>query len=258
MKVATWNVNSLRVRLDHLRRWVDLAQPDVVALQETKVVDALFPVQPLEAMGFVHQAWYGQPTYNGVAILSRQPLTDVRKGMGDAVDDPQARVLSATVGGVRVVCCYVPNGTEVGSPAFHYKLQWLTRLKQMLAASHQPQNEVLVCGDINIAPDDPDVWDPFRCEGRLLCHPEERGRLASLLSWGLEDAWRHHNPFGTDFSWWDYRRMGFQRNQGLRIDHVFLTKPLMARCTEVQMWREVRGWSSPSDHIPVVAHLADR
>jgi len=255
MKVATWNVNSLRARLDHVRRWTEeLGGADVVLLQETKLTDDLFPAEALRDMGYTHLAWYGEPTYNGVAILSRHPIEDVQLGFDDE-DDPQKRLISGTVQGVRVYGCYVPNGTEVGSPRFHYKLRWLDRLRALLDRKHDPTEDVLVCGDMNIAPDDPDVWDPFRCEGRLLFHPDERAKLTHLLDWGLADAWREQHPFANDFSWWDYRRMGFQRNQGLRIDHVFLSESLMKRVSDVRIDRDVRGWDTPSDHVPVVATI---
>lgn len=256
LKIATWNVNSLRVRLGHLERWLAESQTDVVCLQETKCVDAEFPADEIRAMGWEHVCFWGEQTYNGVAVVSRLPLSDVQLGMDDDEDDGQARIVAATVAGIRIYGCYVPNGQAVGSPKFAYKLRWLERLRSWIARVHTPDDPVLVCGDMNIAPDDLDTWDPFRTEGQLLCHPDERARLAALLDWGLVDSFREQNPFASEFSWWDYRRMGFERNHGLRIDHVFLTRPLMDRCRDVRIWRDVRGWEQPSDHVPVVVELA--
>lgn len=255
MKIATWNVNSLRVRLGHLERWLTLAEPDVVCLQETKLVDAEFPKDEIHRFGYEHVCFWGEQTYNGVAILSRWPLEDVRLGMDDEEEDAQARIAAATVKGVRIYNCYVPNGQAVGSPKFAYKLRWLERLHAWIARVHTPADRVLVCGDMNIAPDDLDTWDPFRTEGQLLCHPEERARLQAMLDWGLFDAFRELHPFASEFSWWDYRRMGFERNHGLRIDHIFVTRPLMDRARDVTLFREVRGWEQPSDHIPVQIDL---
>lgn len=255
MRIATWNVNSLRVRLGHLQRWLAMAEPDVVCLQETKVIDEEFPVDAIRACGYDHVCFWGEQTYNGVAILSKQPLHDVQLGIADHEHDTQPRVAAATVGGIRVYSCYVPNGQAVGSPKFAYKLRWLERLRLWIARDHQPSDPVLVCGDMNIAPDDLDTWDPFQTEGKLLCHPEERARLQRLLDWGLVDAWRERHPFTSEFTWWDYRRMGFERNHGLRIDHVFVTRPLFERTRDVTIWREVRGWEQPSDHVPVSIDL---
>jgi len=255
VRVATWNVNSLRVRLGHLERWLAEARPDVVCLQETKVVDDDFPVEAIRGFGYDHVCFWGEQTYNGVAILSKLPLTDIHLGIDDHEHDTQPRVAAATVAGVRIYTCYVPNGQAVGSPKFAYKLRWLDRLRMWIARDHTPDDAVLVCGDMNIAPDDLDTWDPFQTEGQLLCHPEERERLRRLLDWGLVDAWRELHPFTSEFTWWDYRRMGFERNHGLRIDHIFVTRPLFERTRDVTIWREVRGWDQPSDHVPVSIDL---
>jgi len=253
LRIATWNVNSLRARLDLTLRWLGEAKPDVVCLQETKVTDNLFPIEAIREAGWAHVAWYGQPTYNGVAMLSRHPLSDVRKGFDDGVDDPQARLIGATVQGIRVYGLYVPNGHAVGSEKFFYKLQWLERFLAILNAETSSDQPVLVCGDLNIAPDDVDVWDPFEMEGKLLCHTEERRRLQDWMDWGLHDAFRVHEPFACDYSWWDYRQMGFERNHGLRIDHILVTPSLLERCQGVEIHRHTRGWDKPSDHAPVVA-----
>jgi exodeoxyribonuclease-3 len=253
LKLATWNVNSLRIRIPHLEKWAKKAKPDLVCLQETKTEDAEFPVAEIEALGFPHLAFIGEKSYNGVALLSRTPLEGVIAGFGDGVDDPHPRMISAMVAGIRVVCCYVPNGQQLGSPAFAYKLAWFDRLRAFLGRIATPDDPVAVVGDMNVAPEEQDVWDPFQCDGQVLFHPLERQKIQDLLGWGLTDAFRTRQPFASQFSWWDYRGMGFQRNHGLRIDHVFVTKPLLARCTSVVIEREVRTWKDPSDHVPVVA-----
>ncbi|MBW1878119.1 MAG: exodeoxyribonuclease III [Deltaproteobacteria bacterium] len=257
MRVATWNVNSLRVRLPHLQRWVEAAHPDVVCLQETKVVDDKFPVQALQALGFPHLAFSGEKTYNGVAILSRHPLHEVQKGFSTPPLDVQHRMIAATVEGIRVIDCYVPVGQKVGSPKFTYKLAWLSRLKQEARAA-VASGDTVVCGDLNVALDDLDVWDPFEWEGRILFHPNEREALRRVLAVGLVDAYRQVHPRGTDYSWWDYRQRAWSFNHGLRIDHVLVSSSLSPRVRDVTVWRETRGWdepAKPSDHCPVTVDL---
>lgn len=256
MKLVTFNVNSLRARIGHVARLVETWSPDVLCLQETKVEDGGFPHETFETLGYVHRLIHGQRTYNGVAILSKLPLDDTIISMSDGVNDDHARVLSATVGGVRVVNLYVPNGQAVGTDKFHYKLQWLDRLRAFLNR-FDPTQPVAVVGDLNIAPTDLDVWDPFVWEGVVLCHPTERARFAALLDWGLVDVWRERNPFKTEFSWWDYQKMGWPRNQGLRIDHALLSASAQSRCSQVQILREVRGWEGASDHAPVLVTFTE-
>lgn len=257
MKVATWNVNSLRPRLEHLARWLDAAKPDVVCLQETKVTDDLFPHEEIAAMGYPHRAVWGQKTYNGVALLSKLPLEDVRTGLDglpvEADGVAQARIISALVGGVRVVDCYVPNGAEVGADKYAYKLAWLARLRETLAALEA--TDLLVCGDFNIAPTDADAFDPFETTGQILCSEAERAAWRSLVDLGLTDAWRKKSPFASAYSWWPYQGGGFRKNQGFRIDHVLLSTPLMRRCRAAVIDREPRTWDKPSDHAPVVVDL---
>lgn len=256
MKIATWNVNSLRMRQAHLAQWVRAAKPDVLCLQETKLEDSEFPREALVALGYPHVVFRGERSYNGVAMLSKVPLEDVQFGFGDDVDDPQPRLVSARAGGIRVIGCYVPNGQEVGSPKFAYKLAWYDRLLAWLSRIATPGDPVLLCGDMNVAPQEADVWDPFTCAGKVLFHPAERERIAALLAWGLVDAWREKHPFASQFTWWDYQAMGFVRNHGLRIDHVFVSRPLFTRCQGVTIERAVRTWKQPSDHVPVVATFA--
>jgi exodeoxyribonuclease-3 len=257
MKIVTWNVNSLRVREDHVRRFVTEHAPDVLCLQETKVEDKKFPHALFDELGLVHRTIHGQKTYNGVAIASRLPLTDPVAGftVGDA--DEQARMIRATVGGVRVICCYVPNGSSVGSEKFSYKLQWLGRLRAELDALGGPDRPVVVCGDFNIAPAEADVWDPFEAENELLFHPLEHQALAGVTAWGLRDALRIVAPTGQHFSWWDYRQGAFRRNHGYRIDHLWVSEALADRVRGVTTGRDVRGWEQPSDHAPVTLDLED-
>lgn len=254
MKLATWNVNSLKVRLPHLLRWLAEHPVDILCLQETKLTDDKFPVAELNAIGY-EVAFSGQKTYNGVAILSRLPITDVQKN-NPLFDDPQQRIVAATIGGLRVVCAYVPNGQALDSDKFVYKLAWLAALRDWLAQelAHHPQLAVL--GDYNIAPEDRDVHDPLEWEGSVHVSPPERAALATLAALGLQDAFRLFEQPEKSYSWWDYRMMGFRRNRGLRIDHILLSPALAAVCSACIIDREPRKWEQPSDHTPVVATLA--
>lgn len=251
MKIATWNVNSLRVRLPQVLQWLETARPDVLALQETKLADDKFPVDEITAAGY-QVAFHGQPTYNGVAILSRNKLADVRFGMPGFEDD-QARVLAATIDGVRVLDLYVPNGQEVGSEKYAYKLRWLEHLAGVVAAELEKHPNLVVLGDFNIAPADPDVHDPDAWRGRILFSDAEKAALRRLTDLGLVDSFRLFEQDENVFSWWDYRAAGFRRNLGLRIDLVLLSKALAAGCTDASVDRAPRGWERPSDHAPAIA-----
>ncbi len=260
MKIATWNVNSIRARHDRVLRWLERHEPDVLCLQELKVTEASFPLLSIEAAGY-RSAVLGQKTYNGVAILARQPLEDVRLGL--SADDPQARLISARVGGVRVLSAYFPNGRTVGSESYEYKLDWMSRLRNELEASYDPGEPLALCGDFNVAPEPRDVHDPAAWEASVLFHPSVREALESIRGFGLVDCFRLHHSEGQLFSWWDYRMLGFPKNRGLRIDHIFVTRPLVDRCREAFIDREERKGKQPSDHAPVmatfdVAGLAER
>jgi exodeoxyribonuclease-3 len=252
MKLVTWNVNSIRARHDRVVEWLGRHAPDVLCLQEIKVVDESFPGDAFAAAGY-QLAVHGQKTYNGVAIASRLPLADVTRGLGDGVDDPQARLIAATVGGVRVVNTYFPNGGELGSDKYAYKLRWMERLLAWLRAHADPAGLLALVGDFNVAPDDRDTWDPALWAGQTLCSDAERARLAEVRAWGLHDAFRRHHVDGGLYTWWDYRNLAFAKKQGLRIDHVYATAPLLARCTACEIDREARKGKEPSDHAPVVA-----
>ena len=255
MKLATWNVNSLKVRLGHLLDWVARHQPDVVCVQETKLEDAKFPVADLEAAGY-RSAYSGQKTYNGVAIISRTPLEAVTAGIPDFADE-QKRVLSATVAGVRIVCAYVPNGQSVESDKYRYKLDWLAAFERWLGTELKVHSRLAVLGDYNIAPDERDVHDPQLWEGQVLFSAPEREAFQRLLGLGFKDSFRQFDQPERSFTWWDYRMNAFRRKIGLRIDHVLLSTDLAARCTGCAIDLEPRRLERPSDHAPVVAEISE-
>ena len=250
MKIASWNVNSLNVRLPHLQRWLDEAKPDVVALQETKQEDHKFPEDALLELGY-RSVFSGQKTYNGVAIISRLPFTGECVNAIPGFDDPQKRVLAATVGDARIVDLYVVNGEAVGSGKFDYKLRWLAAVREWLRAEIAAHPNLVVLGDFNIAPDDRDVFDPRRWREKVLCSSPEREAYRALLELGLHDSFRLFNDEAGHHSWWDYRLSGFERGWGLRIDLVLVSEALKARCVAVGIDREPRSWERPSDHTPV-------
>ena len=253
MKLATWNVNSLKVRLPHVLQWLAEHQVDVLCLQETKMTDDKFPVAAIEAAGY-QVAFSGQKTYNGVAILSRLPLADVVRN-NPRYPDEQQRILAATIAGMRVVCAYVPNGQSVDSDKYVYKLAWLAALRDWLAEEALCHAELAVVGDYNIAPEDRDVHDPAAWVGQVLVSERERAALSGLIGLGLQDAFRLFEQADKSFSWWDYRQLGFRLNKGLRIDHILLSQPLAARCSACVIDRVPRKWEQPSDHAPVIATI---
>ena len=253
MLLATWNVNSLRVRLPQLKDWLAANPMDAVALQETKLPDADFPKDEIEALG-LHVAFSGQRTYNGVAILAKQPLEDVVAGI-PGFEDEQKRVLAATIGGVRVIDVYVPNGQAVGSDKFEYKLRWLTALREYVAAEFAQHPRLVVLGDYNIAPEDRDVHDPKAWEGSVHVSEPERASLKALLAVGLEDCFRRFEQPEKSFSWWDYRMMAFRRNAGLRIDLILASSQMAGKCVECRIDKSPRKLERPSDHTPVVARF---
>jgi len=257
MKLATWNVNSLRVRLPHLLEWLAGESPEIVCLQEIKLEDAKFPLTELEAAGY-HCAWSGQKTYNGVAILSRTSLAEVTTGM-PSFPDEQKRIIAATIGGgaeaVRVVCAYVPNGQAVDSEKYEYKLKWLEVFRLWLDEELGKHPLLAVLGDYNIAPADEDVYDPKAWEGQVLCSPREREAFRRLLALGLKDSFRMFTQREKSFTWWDYRLNAFKRNLGLRIDHILLSSELASFCQACSIDVEPRRLERPSDHAPVMAEL---
>lgn len=253
MKIATWNVNSLKVRLPHLTDWLVSNQPDVICLQELKLEDAKFPREALELAGY-SAAFSGQKTYNGVAILARQAPEEVHCGL-PGFEDPQKRVIAATIAGVRVICLYAPNGQAVGSEKYDYKLRWYAALRDWLAAELVRYPHLAVLGDLNIAPEDRDVHDPKSWEGQVHVSEPERAAFRALLGLGFKDAFRLFEQTEKSYSWWDYRMMAFRRNAGLRIDFVLLSPALVPKCTACTIDKSPRKLERPSDHTPVVAEL---
>jgi len=251
MRIATWNVNSLRVRMEHLGRWLAEHAVDAIALQELKLTDDHFPHADFEAMGLT-AAWYGQKTYNGVAIVSRGVPGEVTTGIPDDAD-PQRRVIAATLGPIRLVNVYVPNGQAVGSEKYTYKLAWLERLRGYLATLFEQHEYLLVAGDFNIAPEDRDVHDPAAWEGSVHVSEPEREALGKIAALGLSDVFRRFEQPKNAWSWWDYRMNAFRRDRGLRIDLMLASPALAARCTACTIDRTPRGWERPSDHAPVTA-----
>jgi exodeoxyribonuclease III len=249
--VASWNVNSLRVRLPQLVEWLPATTIDVIGLQETKLTDDAFPQAELEALGY-HVARSGQKTYNGVALLSRNPLTDLVTDFSD-YDDPQRRLLAASSSGVRYVNVYVPNGQAVGADKYEYKLRWLKSLHRFLKQELAQHPRLVVMGDFNIAPDDRDVHDPVLWKDQILCSAAEREALQGLLQLGLADSFRLFDQATGSFSWWDYRQAGFRRNLGLRIDLILASSELATQCRQAHIDTEPRRAERPSDHTPVLA-----
>ncbi len=250
MRIATWNVNSLRVRLPQLLEWLRAHSPEVVALQETKLLDEAFPVAELAAAGY-RSVWSGQRSYNGVALLARDDPADVLRDM-PGYDDPQRRVLAANIAGVRVINVYVPNGQSVGSDKYLYKLGWFRALCRWLRQELAAHPHLVVLGDFNVAPEDRDVHDPAAWVGSVLVSPDERAALQAALDLGLIDVFRRFEQPPRSYSWWDYRAGAFQRNNGLRIDLLLATPALAERCTACTIDREPRRVAQASDHAPVI------
>src|SRR6201993_822012 len=254
MKIASWNINSLRKRQDRLFAWLEATKPDVVCLQETKCPDDQFPALALRAVGY-YSACHGEKSYNGVAILAKAELRDVRPSLCDEVIDPQARVIAATVGNLRVFSIYAPNGQAVGSPAYQYKLHWYHRLRDCIA--NEQSTDIVVCGDFNVAPEDIDVYDPSLWRGTIMCSDSERAAFQKLCEIGLHDTLRIHHKEGELFSWWDYQMRAFEKNRGLRIDAVLASDEVAKKCVASGIDRDMRKGKEPSDHAPVWAEFED-
>ncbi len=254
MQIVTWNVNSIRARMPRVLEFLDRVQPDIVCLQETKVVDELFPQSILEDAGY-QVAFYGQKTYNGVAILAKSRIEDVHMGFGEAEFDREARVIAATVGDVMLLNLYVVNGKEVGDQKFVYKLAWMDCLKNYIQEHFPMQEKVVVCGDFNVTFDARDVYDPEKWEGKIHCSEPERAALGQLMDLGLVDALRVFHEQPEIYTWWDFRTRGFRDNRGLRIDNFLCSPELMKHATDVRVDLEARGGEKPSDHAPVILEL---
>ncbi len=254
LKIASWNVNSINVRLEAVLHWLDTSATDILALQETKVPDARFPKEAFLERGY-HVAFSGQKTYNGVAIISRFEIQDVTVDI-NTYEDPQRRFLAATINDVRVINLYVPNGSAVGTDKYAYKLEWFSHVTALIKDELTRHPKLVVLGDFNIAPEDADVHDPARWAGSVLVSPPERAAYQALLAGGLVDSFRLFTQPEKAFSWWDYRAAGFRRNHGLRIDLILLSEALKQACTESEIDIEPRGQERPSDHAPVWVALS--
>ena len=254
MKIATWNVNSLKVRLPHVSDWLIQHQPNVLCLQELKLDQDQFPLSAFEMLGY-RAVWSGQKTYNGVAILSKEEAQNVHTGLPALPNDPQRRVIAATIGGVRVVDVYCVNGEAVGSEKFAYKQQWFAALAEFIRNELAQHPELVLLGDFNIAPADLDVYDPKKWQGKILCSAEERAWFQTLLDLGLTDSLRRLHPDEPLYTWWDYRMNMFRRKLGLRIDHILASQALLPRLTAADVDTAPRALERPSDHAPVWAEF---
>ena len=254
MKIATWNVNSINIRMPQLLKWLDDTQVDVVCLQETKCVDENFPADALREAGY-ESAFMGQKSYNGVAIISKFPISDVQRNFLDDDDESPKRMIAGTVNGVRIVNTYIPNGTELWSDKFTFKLDWLQRLRRYFDEQCDISSDVLLCGDFNVAMEELDVWSVPAWEGKLHFTKPERAAMYNVKQWGFVDLFRKMNGDAKEFSWWNYREGAWQRNRGLRIDYIWTSRSLAEKCTACWIDRNPRENEKPSDHAPVVAEF---
>lgn len=254
MKIATWNINGIASRLEHVIKWSEMARPDVLCLQETKAPDAKFPVKKLLNIGYEHIAVYGERAYNGVAILSRLPLDDVVNGIPGDDDDQQRRVIAATVEDIRIVCAYFPHGRIIGHEMFYLKLDWVRRFRKYFEKYYSPADDVVMCGDTNICPHEMDMWNVRYWAPRIHFSKEEREVFGELKRWGFVDVFREFNDQPGEFTWWDtFHESSFRKNRGLRLDYMWASQPLADRCADCWVDKTPRGWDHPSDHAPVVA-----
>lgn len=253
LKVASWNVNSINVRLNQVLDWFETHQIDVLALQETKVMDPNFPQQLFQERG-LHISFSGQKTYNGVAIISRSPMEHILTDIPQ-LEDTQRRILAATIGDLRILNLYVPNGSTVNSEKYLYKLNWLEKITEFIQLEMKEHENLIILGDFNIAPADLDVHNPTEWEGSVLVSPAERSSLQQILNLGFCDIFRHLNPNIQEYTWWDYRAASFRRNRGLRIDLILVTQPLLSRCQHCKIDLEPRKHQQPSDHAPLMIEL---
>jgi exodeoxyribonuclease III len=254
MLVASWNVNSITVRLEAVLKWLETIKPDVLCLQETKVINDKFPAQAFKQLGY-YSEFAGQPTYNGVAILTKQPLMNVEKYVEAAGEQSPKRFIKGEINGSTIINTYVPNGQALGSEKFAYKLEFLEAFKNYLLTKYDPTYPVVWCGDFNIAPEGIDTFNAQLTDGQIMCSETERTILSQIYDWGFIDTFRLHNKETGHYSWWDYREGAFRRNLGYRIDHIWASKALAQICTKALIDKEPRKWERPSDHVPVLAHF---
>lgn len=255
MKIATWNINSINSRLGHVLGWCEKNRPDVLCLQETKVIDEKFPYRSIRSIGYDHIAAHGEMTYNGVAIISRLPMTEVRRDLPDDDKEAPKRLIEATVGGIRIVNVYAPHGTRQGTPKFKFKLDWIARLRRYFDENFTLDENVVLCGDLNVAPHELDVWKPSLWKDKLHFSKPERDAIRDLKQWGFVDVFRQINDDEKEFSWWDYFHRSFEKDRGLRIDHIWTSAALAELCTDCWIDKEPRALDKPSDHAPVVAQF---
>jgi len=256
VKIATWNINSINSRLGQVLDWCASVQPDVLCLQETKCVDEKFPHQRFRSIGYSYAAFHGEKAYNGVAILSKSPIGDLQKNFpGDAPDAPR-RLIGGTIGGIRIVNTYVPHGTLLGTPKYIFKLEWLQRLRSYFDDRFDIGDQVLLCGDLNVAPHEMDVWKPSMWKDKLHFTKPEREAIHNVKKWGFIDVFRQINMDVQEFSWWDYFHHSFEKDRGLRIDHIWTSPPLAELCTDCWIDKTPRALDHPSDHAPVIAEFA--
>lgn len=257
MKIATWNINGIASRLEHVLKWSQTVRPDILCLQETKCIDTKFPLARLRAAGFDHIEAFGEKAFNGVAILSKLPLTDVQKNFKGDKADASRRFIAATINGIRVVNVYIPHGTRLGTDKYKFKLDWIARLKKYFDKSFSTRDPVILCGDLNVAAHESDVWNPRQWNGKLHFTKPEREALLSLKKWGFVDCLRQMTDEPGEFTWWDnFRESSFTKNRGLRIDHIWASPPLADSCIDCWIDRTPRGWPKASDHAPVIAEFA--
>ncbi len=255
MKIATWNINSIKSRVDHVVKWCELNQPDVLCLQETKCIDEKFPRKRFTAMGYREIEVLGERAYNGVAVISKFPLTEVVKKLPGDRTDIQTRFISATIANIRVVNVYGPHGTTLGTPKYQFKLDWIARLRKYFDKGSSADENVILCGDLNVAPHELDVWSVPAWRNKLHFTKPERDAIQDLKKWGFVDVFRQINGDEQEFSWWSNFRNDFEKDRGLRIDHIWASQPLAERCTDCWIDKDPRGWDHPSDHAPVVAEF---
>lgn len=255
MKIATWNVNSIKSRLDHVLKWCSVTEPDVVCLQETKVTNADFPSGEFAALGYEHQGLFGERAYNGVATLSLHPLEDIELNLPDDKPEAQRRLIAATINGIRIFNAYAPHGTKLGSDTYRYKLEWHGRLRKLFDAQFSAEDDVILCGDLNVAPSEMDVWKAAVWKDKLHFSKPEREAIMDLKRWGFVDLFRQFNGDAKEFSWWSVFHNDFEKNRGLRIDFIWSSPSLAEDCTDCWVDREPRSWEHPSDHAPVIAEF---
>jgi len=255
MKIATWNINSIKSRIDHVLKWCDQNQPDVLCLQETKSVDEKFPYAKLRAIGYPHIEHLGERAYNGVAIISKLPITNVQKNLPDDKGGAQSRMLAGSIGDLRLVNVYGPHGTSQGTEKYTFKLEWIGRLRKYFDAQFKTRENVVLCGDLNVAPHELDVWSVPAWRNKLHFTKPERDAIQDLKKWGFVDLFRQINDDEKEFSWWSNFRHDFEKDRGLRIDHIWTSPPLAERCTDCWIDKIPRAWDHPSDHAPVVAEF---